>query len=32
VARALSDVAQMLLEPAAAELEDITRERTRLYL
>jgi Domain of unknown function (DUF1876) len=32
VARALSDVAQMLLESAAAELEDITHERARLHV
>lgn len=32
VARALSDVAQMLLESAAAELEDMTHERDRLHM
>jgi Rv2632c-like len=32
VARALSDVAQILLESAAAELEDITHERARLHM
>lgn len=32
VARALSDLAQMLLSMAATELEDITHERTHLRL
>jgi hypothetical protein len=32
VARALSDVAHLLLGSAAAELEDITHERARLHL
>ena len=32
VARALSDLAHLLLESAAAELEDITHERARLQL
>jgi Rv2632c-like len=32
VARALSDLAHMLLGSAAAELEDITHERARLHL
>ena len=32
VARALSDLAHMLLGSAGAELEDITHERARLQL
>jgi hypothetical protein len=32
VARALSDLAHLLLGSAAAELEDLTHERTRLEL
>ena len=32
VARALSDLAHVLLGSAAAELEDITHERARLHL
>jgi Domain of unknown function (DUF1876) len=32
MARALSDLAHLLLESAAAELEDATHERTRLQL
>jgi len=32
VARALSDLAHLLLESAAGELEDITHERARLQL
>ncbi len=32
VARALSDLANLLLGTAAAELEDITHERTRLHM
>lgn len=32
VARALSDLAHLLLGSAATQLEDITHERTQLYL
>ena len=32
VARALSDLAHLLLESAAGELEDVTHERARLQL
>jgi hypothetical protein len=32
VARALSDIAHMLLDSAAAQLEDITHQQTHLHL